>query len=123
MGGPRKNPFWGEVWIVFLELHILMVRESWKSNFLDIYIGAQFINHPQMQMWIDEEDEEALQYMTFLEVEEFEDIKSGYRIKFVSVLHNTSLLCRHSYGLSHNLSPFVGLLTFFFLFFFLSIIY
>lgn len=38
-----------------------------------------------MQMWIDEEDEEALQYMTFLEVEEFEDIKSGYRIKFVSV--------------------------------------
>lgn len=39
-----------------------------------------------MQMWIDEEDEEALQYMTFLEVEEFEDIKSGYRIKFVSVL-------------------------------------
>ena len=47
-----------------------------------------------MQMWIDEEDEEALQYMTFLEVEEFEDIKSGYRIKFVSVLHNTSLLCQ-----------------------------
>lgn len=35
-------------------------------------------------MLIDEEDEEALQYMTFLEVEEFEDIKSGYRIKFVS---------------------------------------
>lgn len=41
-----------------------------------------FINHPQLQMLIDEEDEEALQYMTFLEVEEFEDIKSGYRIKF-----------------------------------------
>ena len=37
-------------------------------------------------MLIDEEDEEALQYMTFLEVEEFEDIKSGYRIKFVSSL-------------------------------------
>ena len=35
-------------------------------------------------MLIDEEDEEALQYMTYLEVEEFEDIKSGYRIKFVS---------------------------------------
>ncbi|XP_073243040.1 protein SET-like [Porites lutea] len=41
-----------------------------------------FINHPQLQVLIDEEDEEALQYMTFLEVEEFEDIKSGYRIKF-----------------------------------------
>ena len=37
-------------------------------------------------MLIDEENEEALQYMTFLEVEEFEDIKSGYRIKFVSFL-------------------------------------
>lgn len=37
-----------------------------------------------MQLYIDEEDEEALQYMTSLEVEEFEDIKSGYRIKFVS---------------------------------------
>ena len=48
---------------------------------------VQFINHPQMQLCIDEEDEEALQYMTFLEVEEFEDIKSGYRIKFVSLLH------------------------------------
>lgn len=47
---------------------------------------AQFINHPQMQLYIDEEDEEALQYMTSLEVEEFEDIKSGYRIKFVSPL-------------------------------------
>ena len=47
-----------------------------------------------MQMWIDEEDEEALQYMTFLEVEEFEDIKSGYRIKFVSVPYYTSLLPR-----------------------------
>lgn len=44
-----------------------------------------------MQMWIDEEDEEALQFMTFLEVEEFEDIKSGYRIKFVSVLRNARL--------------------------------
>ena len=48
-------------------------------------VCCQFINHPQLQMLIDEEDEEALQYMTFLEVEEFEDIKSGYKIKFVSV--------------------------------------
>lgn len=54
------------------------------EEFLWLDFGAQFINHPQLQVLIDEEDEEALQYMTFLEVEEFEDIKSGYRIKFVS---------------------------------------
>ena len=59
-----------------------------------------------MQMWIDEEDEEALQYMTFLEVEEFEDIKSGYRIKFVSVPHYTGLLPRYPLCSSNTLSPF-----------------
>lgn len=57
-------------------------RKSSGKNSLTFV--AQFINHPQMQLYIDEEDEEALQYMTSLEVEEFEDIKSGYRIKFVS---------------------------------------
>jgi len=31
---------------------------------------------------LDEEDEEALHYLSSVEVEEFEDIKSGYRIKF-----------------------------------------
>merc|ERR1719511_400559 len=39
-----------------------------------------FINHPQLSAVI-EEEEEALQYLNRLEVEEFEDIKSGYRIK------------------------------------------
>ncbi|XP_031571319.1 protein SET-like [Actinia tenebrosa] len=41
-----------------------------------------FSNHPQTQALLDEEDESALYYMTSLEVEEFEDIKSGYKIKF-----------------------------------------
>ncbi|XP_048475796.1 protein SET-like [Rhincodon typus] len=41
-----------------------------------------FLNHPQLSALIDENDEEAFNYMTRLEVEEFEDIKSGYRIKF-----------------------------------------
>ena len=36
-------------------------------------------------MLLDEEDEEALQYLTKVEVKEFEDIKSGYRINFVSI--------------------------------------
>ncbi|CAN0068215.1 unnamed protein product [Lampetra planeri] len=40
-----------------------------------------FLNHPQISPLIDETDEEAFHHMTKLEVEEFEDIKSGYRIK------------------------------------------
>ncbi|RWS28531.1 Protein SET-like protein [Leptotrombidium deliense] len=41
-----------------------------------------FVNHPQISAILDEDEEECLHYMTKLEVEEFEDIKSGYRIKF-----------------------------------------
>ncbi|XP_072016676.1 LOW QUALITY PROTEIN: protein SET-like [Amphiura filiformis] len=40
------------------------------------------VNHPQVSMLLDEEDEEALQYLTKVEVQEFEDIKSGYKINF-----------------------------------------
>lgn len=49
---------------------------------IDILYLLQFINHPQISSILDEEEEECLHYMTKLEVEEFEDIKSGYRIKF-----------------------------------------
>jgi len=42
-----------------------------------------FVNHPQISAILDEEEEECLHFMTKLEVEEFEDIKSGYRIRFV----------------------------------------
>lgn len=40
-----------------------------------------FINHPQISSIIEEDEEDALQYLSKLEVEEFEDIKSGYKIK------------------------------------------
>merc|ERR1711863_181743 len=40
-----------------------------------------FINHPQITAIIEEEEEDCLQYLNKLEVEEYEDIKSGYRIK------------------------------------------
>jgi len=43
---------------------------------------TSFINHPQISAILEEEEEECLHYMSKLEVEEFEDIKSGYRIKF-----------------------------------------
>lgn len=42
----------------------------------------QFVNHPQISAILDEDEEECLHYLSKLEVEEFEDIKSGYRIKF-----------------------------------------
>jgi len=41
-----------------------------------------FVNHPQISAVLDEEEEECLHYLTKLEVEEFDDIKSGYRIRF-----------------------------------------
>ncbi|KAK2092587.1 hypothetical protein P7K49_029115 [Saguinus oedipus] len=41
-----------------------------------------FVNHPQVSSLLGEEDEEALHYLTTVEVTEFEDIISGYRIDF-----------------------------------------
>ena len=46
--------------------------------------AGQFVNHPQVSALLNEEDEEALQYLSKVEVQEFEDIKSGYKINFVS---------------------------------------
>lgn len=40
-----------------------------------------FVNHPNISAILDEEEEECLHYLTKVEVEEFDDIKSGYRIK------------------------------------------
>jgi len=41
-----------------------------------------FVNHPQISVILDEDEEDCLHYLTKLEVEEFDDIKSGYRINF-----------------------------------------
>lgn len=41
-----------------------------------------FVNHPQLSTLLDEDDEDALQHLKKVEVQEFEDIKSGYRINF-----------------------------------------
>ena len=40
-----------------------------------------FVNHPQISAILDEEEEECLHSLKQVEVEEFEDIKSGYKIK------------------------------------------
>lgn len=42
----------------------------------------QFINHSQISVLLEEEEEECLHALSKVEVEEFEDIKSGYRINF-----------------------------------------
>lgn len=44
-----------------------------------------FVNHPQVSALLNEDDEEALQSLTKVEVQEFEDIKSGYKINLVSM--------------------------------------
>jgi template-activating factor I len=41
-----------------------------------------FLNHPQLSTLLDEDDEDALQHLTRVEVQEFEDIKSGFNINF-----------------------------------------
>lgn len=43
---------------------------------------TSFINHPHVSALLNEEDEEALQFLTNVEVQDFEDIKSGYKISF-----------------------------------------
>jgi hypothetical protein len=49
---------------------------------LFLSILFQFVNHPQISGILEEEEEECLHFMDKLVVEEFEDIKSGYRINF-----------------------------------------
>eukprot|EP00088_Acartia_fossae_P035595 TRINITY_DN3670_c0_g1_i4.p1 TRINITY_DN3670_c0_g1~~TRINITY_DN3670_c0_g1_i4.p1 ORF type:complete len:278 (-),score=96.33 TRINITY_DN3670_c0_g1_i4:571-1404(-) len=41
-----------------------------------------FINHPQLSTIIEEDEEDALKHLNKLQVEEYEDIKSGFKIKF-----------------------------------------
>ncbi|CAF1136369.1 unnamed protein product [Didymodactylos carnosus] len=41
-----------------------------------------FLNHPQLSTYLDQDDEAILQHLKRVDVEEHEDIKSGYRIKF-----------------------------------------
>lgn len=57
-----------------------MQNTSSCANPIPIFL--QFINHPQVSGILDEEEEECLHSLNKLEVEEFEDIKSGYRINF-----------------------------------------
>lgn len=41
-----------------------------------------FVNHPQLSPLIDDEEVDCLQYVTKIEVEDFENIKFGFKINF-----------------------------------------
>uniref|UniRef100_A0A2K5J7U8 SET nuclear proto-oncogene n=1 Tax=Colobus angolensis palliatus TaxID=336983 RepID=A0A2K5J7U8_COLAP len=56
-------------------------RSELIAKILNFWVTT-FVNHPQVSVLFGEEDEEALHYLTTVEVTEFEDIKSGYRADF-----------------------------------------
>ncbi|CAO1414774.1 unnamed protein product [Diamesa serratosioi] len=43
---------------------------------------TSFINHPRISSVLDEQEESVLHFMTTLHVEDFDDIKTGYKISF-----------------------------------------
>ncbi|XP_036607728.1 protein SET-like [Trichosurus vulpecula] len=56
-------------------------RSEWIAKIPDFWMTT-LVSHPQMSSLLGEEDEEALHHLTRIEVIEFEDVKSGYRIDF-----------------------------------------
>jgi len=56
-------------------------RNEFIKSIPNFWVTA-FVNHPQISGILEEEEEDCLHYLVKLEVEEFEDIKSGYRINF-----------------------------------------
>lgn len=56
-------------------------RNDIIKNIPNFWVTA-FINHSQISGMLEEEEEECLHFLGKMEVEEFEDIKSGYRINF-----------------------------------------
>ena len=53
-----------------------------------------FINHPQISALLDEDDEDVLHYLTKVEVQEFDDLKTGYTISFVSLITLLFIQCK-----------------------------
>lgn len=70
--------FW---WFKHRQLYTIIAYLYFLSYVLYFFLW-QFINHPQVSGILAEVEEECLHSLSKLEVEEFEDIKSGYRIHF-----------------------------------------
>lgn len=52
------------------------------GNIFFLIRNLQFVNNKEIAEILEEDEEDALRFLNKLEVEEFEDIKSGYRINF-----------------------------------------
>uniref|UniRef100_A0A2R9BM43 SET nuclear proto-oncogene n=1 Tax=Pan paniscus TaxID=9597 RepID=A0A2R9BM43_PANPA len=61
--------------------HFFQKRSELISKIPDFWVTI-FVNHPEVSALPGEEDEEALHYLTRVEMTDFDDIKSGYRIDF-----------------------------------------
>jgi hypothetical protein len=64
-----------------LRLPHFQQRSDLVAKIPNFWVTA-FINHPQISALLTEEDEEALQFLEKVEVQEFDDIKTGYKINF-----------------------------------------
>lgn len=60
-------------------------RSELISKIPNFWVTA-FVNHPQLCDLLTSNDEAVLKYLKKVEVQEFEDIKSGFRINFVSIV-------------------------------------
>ncbi|ODM93622.1 Protein SET [Orchesella cincta] len=47
------------------------------------FLVNAIVNHPQISMLVDEEEEDCLHFLKKLEVEEFENVENGFRVKFI----------------------------------------
>ncbi|XP_074067871.1 protein SET-like [Macrotis lagotis] len=59
----------------------LQKRAEWIAKIPGFWVTALF-SHPQLSLLFGEEDEEALRHLARIQVTEFQDAKSGYRIEF-----------------------------------------
>lgn len=62
----------------------LVIRAGMTRGFPLTLVLWQLLNHPQFSDLLGEEDETVLQYLENIRVDEFEDVKSGYKVSMVS---------------------------------------
>ena len=69
---------------VFLGVPLAIISRT--DRVLPLTRGSlwQLLNHPQFSELLGEEDETVLQYVENIRVDEFEDVKSGYKVSMVS---------------------------------------
>lgn len=68
-----------EFWCTAVNILCKLLTSECKSTW--IICWWQFVNHPQLSALLTEEEHKVLQYLKNFYVEEFEDIKNGYKIK------------------------------------------